>query len=161
MTNPESDPVQRQLDRAPGERYRGALPDAAPEPPPPIPWSRRRRAGLAVAAAAVAGGVTLLLGGLDIGAGLLAIGAATGWLVGLLLAGGASPGKGPGAGLVRGGGAAGLAGVGVAAGLLGDGVRALSQGGVLSPLDYAGERYGPLAILVVLAAALVGFLRGR
>jgi hypothetical protein len=161
MTTPESGPGRRQLDRAPGERYRGTLPGVAPEPPPAIPWSRRRRVGLAVTAAVVAGGVTLLLGGLDIGPGLLAIGAATGWLVGLLLAGGASPGRGPGAGLARGGGAAGLGGVAIAAGLLGDGVRALSQGGVLSPLDYAGERYGPLAILVVLAAALVGFLRGR
>jgi hypothetical protein len=161
MTTPEPDPVQRRLDRAPGERYHGTPPGAAPEPSPAIPWSRRRRVALGVAAAAGAGVVALALGGLDIGPGLLAIGAATGWLVGLLLAGGASPGRGPGAGLARGFGAAGLAGVAVAAGLLGDGARALSQGGVLSPVDYAGERYGPLAIVVVLAAVIVGFLRGR
>jgi hypothetical protein len=116
---------------------------------------------LAAVVAVLGGLLTLVLGGLDVGSGLVAIAATSGWLAGLLLAGGAAPGRGPDAGPRRAVGAAVLSGGGVALGLLGDGLRALSEGGVLNPVAYMAERYGPLALILVAAAVVAGLLRGR
>ena len=54
-----------------------------------------------------------------------------------------------------------LAGGGIAIGIGADGLRALAQGGVLTPWDYAAERFGPLAVAAIVVAAIVGALRGR
>ena len=172
MTTPSDDPgssptpatvaAPGRLDRVPGERYRGSSTTAPPSGhASSVPWSRRRRVGLAVVVALAGGAVVLLLGGLDVGPGLLAIGAATGWLTGLAMAGGASPGRGSDAGASRGLASAGIAGGGIALGLVADGVRALAEGGVLNPVAYVVERYGPLAAVVIAAAAIAGLLRGR
>ena len=156
------DPVQPQLQRAPGERYRTAPDGGGPgDRSAPVPWTRRRRVGLAVVVAMAGGLLTLLLSGLDVGAGLVVVAATAGWLAGLLLAGGAAPGHGPDAGLGRGVGSAALAGGGIAAGLLADGFRALSEGGVLNPVAYVAERYGILAAIVIAVAVAAGLLRGR
>jgi hypothetical protein len=128
---------------------------------PAAAWSIRRRLAGAGSAAAFGGLVLLLLGDVDLGLGLVAITAATGWLTGLALAGGAGPGRGTGAGITRGTVAGVLAAAGILAGLLADGVRALSEGGVLAPFAYIGERFGPLAILLLASAALAAGLRGR
>jgi hypothetical protein len=149
------------LERPPGERYARSAPSAGPGPAVPAPWSTGRRIAASIAAAAAGGLALLLLGGIDLGPGLLAVTAATGWLTGLALAGGAPPGRGAGTGAGRATWAGLLAAAGVIAGLLADGVRALSEGGVLSPADYVGERFGPLAILLVASAVLVAVLRGR
>jgi hypothetical protein len=146
----------RRLDRAPGERY-----GAAPGKPRPGGPTRARRL---IAAAGVALGtavVTFLLTSFDVGPGLLAIAAGAGWLTGLALTGGARPGRGDGAGWRRALLAAILAGGGVALGLAADGVRALTEGGVLTPWDYAIDRFGPLAVAFVAVAAIAGALRGR
>ena len=161
MTPLPPDPVQPQLQRAPSERYRTLPSGPGPVGPEPISWTRRRRVGLAVVVAMAGGLLTLLLSGLDVGAGLVVVAATAGWLAGLLLAGGAAPGHGPDAGLGRGMGAAALAGGGIAAGLLADGFRALSEGGVLNPVAYMAERYGILAAIVIAVAVAAGLLRGR
>ena len=165
MTTPPPEPGQPRLDRAPGERYRAAStatgtagPSGRPEP---LPWTRRRRVALCVAVAVIGGVLVLILGGLDLGAGLIVVAATAGWLGGLLLAGGSAPGRGPDAGVRRGVAAALIAGGGIALGFVADGLRALSEGGVLSPVDYASERYGPLALVVIVAAIVAGLLRGR
>jgi hypothetical protein len=162
MTPPPQDPAQPRLDRAPGERYR-TVPGAGghADGSAPVPWTRRRRVALAAIAAVAGGLLTLILGGLDVGPGLVVVAATTGWLAGLLLAGGAATGRGPDAGPRRAAGAAVLGCGGVAVGLLGDGVRALSEGGVLNPVAYVAERYGPLALVLLAAAAVGGLLRGR
>lgn len=117
---------------------------------------------MSAALVAVLGGcLVLLFGGLDLGWGLVVVAATAGWLGGLLIAGGAAPGRGPDAGIGRGIGAAAIAGSGMILGFVADGLRALSEGGVLNPLAYAAERYGPLALIVIGAAILAGLLRGR
>jgi hypothetical protein len=146
----------RRLDRAPGERY-----GAAPEPPRPGGPTRTRRLLAATGVALGTAAVTFLLTGFDVGPGLLAIAGGGGWLTGLALAGGAPPGRGAGAGWRRAGLAAILAGGGVALGLAADGVRALTEGGVLTPWDYALDRFGPLAVAFVAVAAAAAALRGR
>jgi len=105
--------------------------------------------------------VTLVLAGLDLGPGFLAIGGGGGWITGLALAGGEPPGRGEDAGRNRAFGAAALAGGAVVLGITLDAVRSLSEGGVLSPWDYALERFGPLVVAYVAVAALAAALRGR
>lgn len=144
----------RKLDRAPGERYRQPVaPDAGP--------SRARRLGAAAAVAVGTAVVTFVLITFDIGPGLLVIGLAGGWLIGLALAGGAPAGKGADAGPGRAATAALLAGLGIAVGLLLDALRAYALGGVLLPWEYALARFGSVAPLAILLAAAAGALRGR
>jgi hypothetical protein len=146
----------RRLDRAPGERYGGTPPARGSSGP-----SRARRLLAAAGVALGTAAVTFLLTGFDVGPGLLAIAAGGGWLTGLALTGGARAGRGAGAGWRRAALAAILAGTGVALGLAADGVRALTEGGVLTPWDYALDRFGPLAVAFVAVAAAAGALRGR
>jgi hypothetical protein len=150
----------RRLDRAPGERYAqqaGATGPGAPR----AGWSRRRRVATAAGAALATAVVTLLLAGLDVGPGLLAIGAGGGWITGLALAGGEPAGRGPDAGRGRATGAAVLGGAGVALGIVLDAGRSLAEGGVLTPWDYAADRFGPMALAFVAVGAIAAALRGR
>jgi hypothetical protein len=146
--------VRRQLDRAPGERYR------QPEPAAARP-SRARRIGAAAALALGSAVVTFALITFDIGPGLLVIGLAGGWLTGLTLAGGAPAGMGEDTGTNRAATASTLAALGIALGLLLDAVRAYALGGVLLPWEYALARFGVVAPLAVVLAAAAGWLRGR
>ena len=134
----------RRLERAPSERYA-----AAPVTSPPAGAGQGTRLARAVGAAAIAALVTFLVTGFDVGLGLLAVAAAAGWLVGLAVGGGRPVQAGA------------VAAGGMAAGLVADGLRALTQGGVLAPWAYAWERFGPLAVAVLVVAALAGAWRGR
>ena len=152
-TSPGGD-VRRPLERAPGDRHRQAVsPTAAP--------SRQRRLAAALAVAIGTAVITFALITFDIGPGLLVLGLAGGWLTGLALAGGAHVGTGEGAGRNRAGTAAALAGLGIAAGLLLDALRAYALGGVLLPWEYALARFGVVAPLAIVLAAVAGWLRGR
>jgi hypothetical protein len=154
----ERGPRAAPLARPPGDRYARPPEGVAAGEKAPGLDRFSRGAALAVMAAVAGGALTLLLGGLDVGVGLLAVAAATGWLVGLALAW-AMPAEGPHAGRVA--GAAVIAALGIAGGLLADGVRALAEGGVLSPPAYAWERYGVLAVILPLVAAAAAAIRAR
>ncbi len=100
-----------------------------------------------------------LLGLLDLGIGLVAIAAFTGWTTALALVWwgrDAIP-------VTRTRVAIGafLGGWSVAGGILVDWIYALLQGGVLGPLDYVAQRYGMVALLALVVGAGVAALRAR
>jgi len=152
--------VRRQLDRAPGDRYRRVETDGA-NGTAGRGATRTRRL---LAAAAVAIGtavVTFALITFDIGPGLLVLGIAGGWLTGLAIAGGARATQGEEPGRRRATMAAVLAGAAIALALLLDALRAYALGGVLLPWEYALARFGIVAPLAIVLAAVAGWLRGR
>jgi len=159
--------TRRLLDHAPGDRYRqpadgttgtaGAT--AKTNESPSRAHARRIAAGAAVAIGTAL--ITFALITFDIGPGLLVLGIAGGWLTGLALAGGARAGHGEGAGRNRATTAAALAGLGIALALLLDAIRAYALGGVLLPWEYAMARFGIVAPLAIVLAAVAGWLRGR
>lgn len=158
---PEPDPEpsggeRRLLDRAPGARF--------VVPPPSAVASARgvSARGLAIAVIVAGAGalVFFVLGQLDFGPGLLAVAAFTGWMTAVALVdlgGGAGLRPGPGRIAV----AAGLAAGAILAAILLDWAWAGVQGGVLGPLDYISQRYGPAAVLDVGVAALLAGLHAR
>ena len=152
--------VRRQLDRAPGDRYRRGETDGT-DGTAGRGTTRTRRL---LAAAAVAVGtavVTFALITFDIGPGLLVLGIAGGWLTGLAIAGGARATQGEEPGRRRATMAAVLAGAAIALALLLDALRAYALGGVLLPWEYALARFGIVAPLAIVLAAVAGWLRGR
>lgn len=134
-----SDPKRDRLEPA-GFSARGALP--------------------AVLAAGIGALVFFVLGQLNLGPGLLAVAAFTGWMTAVALVD-----LGGGAGMPRGTGrialAVGLAAGAILAAILLDWAWAAVQGGVLGPLAYVGERYGPVALLQIGIAGLLAGLRAR
>ena len=119
-----------------------------------------RGVGIAALVAAAGAAVFFVLGQLDLGAGLLAVAAFTGWITSVALVdigGGAGLRPGPRRIAV----AAGLAGGAILAAILLDWAWAGVQGGVLGPLAYIGERYGPAALLDVAVAGLLAGLHAR
>lgn len=151
-----SPPGPPRLARAPGARY-----EAPAAPAVAAPGSPARAVLGAVAVAAAAALVVFALGLVDVGAGLLAVAAMTGWATALGLHWG-----GGGEGIARPGTraalAAVLAGGAVAGGLLANWAWSLAEGGALDPLGYLAARYGlPLAAAFVAVAAAAGALRGR
>ncbi len=151
----EPGPGERRLGRPPSERYR----EAEPESPADRPASVRRGVGLAAVAAigetvaiVVAGGVLLIT------AGLVAVAAIGGWAVAMGLRVGS-------AGLLdrrrRVGTAVALAVAGVVLGQLGLWAYGRFEGGVLGPVDYLNEVYGPLVALEIAAAAVAAWLTAR
>ena len=115
---------------------------------------------LAVLVAGIGALAFFVLGQLNLGPGLLAVAAFTGWMTAVALVD-----LGDGAALPPGSRrmvlAAGLAGGAILAAILLDWAWAAMQGGVLGPLDYIGERYGPAALLDVGVAGLLAGLHGR
>lgn len=91
--------------------------------------------------------VIAALGLLDLSLGLLAVAAAIGWVAG-------DVGRQP---LVAGAAAA----AAVALGLVLRWAWSLTEGGVLGPVPYVAERYGPLAVALVVVAGTVGAVRAR
>ena len=147
---------RRRLDRAPGARF----------VVPPTAAATRGRGVSArglVIAILVAGACALVffvLGQFDFGPGLLAVAAFTGWMTAVALVdlgGGAGMQPGPGRIAM----AAGLAAGAILAAILLDWAWAGVQGGVLGPLDYISQRYGPAAVLDIGVAALLAGLRAR
>jgi hypothetical protein len=146
---------RRRLDHAPGDRFLAVA--AAPAGAGEVGTRGRL---LATLIALVGGTVFFVLGQLTLGPGLLAVAAFTGWLtaVGLVdLGGGVHVSRGAGRFVI----AVGLAGGAILAAILLDWAWAAMQGGVLGPLDYVGERYGPMALVDIGAAALLAGLHAR
>ncbi len=156
-TNPNpSGGERRRLDRAPGSRFVVPPPGVAAS----APGVSVRRLVTAIIVSGIGGLAFFVLGQLDLGPGLLAVSAFTGWMTAVALVnldGGA--GLQPGAGRIA--AAAGLAAGAILAAILLDWVWAGVQGGVLGPLDYISQRYGPAALLDIGAAALLAGLRAR
>jgi hypothetical protein len=110
--------------------------------------------------AAVAGAALIVVfgGALAVSAGLLVVASAVGYAVGLAtLIGSADTLGGKGRPWV----AAGLAAVGVMLGQVGLWLFARAEGGVLEPIDYLAQTFGPLVPMEVLLAAVVAWWRAR
>ena len=149
---------RRRLDRAPGERYRAApRRDAVPDMAAGNP---RARAIVAVVVVANAGAIVFfLLGLLDLGVGLLAVAAFFGWVIGVAVIWWGRDTLARGRKRIA--LAASLAGWAIVLGIAIDWGYALVQGGVLGPLDYVVQRYGPFGPLSFVVAALVAIARAR
>jgi len=149
------------LDRPPAARYGTVA--AGPADGPAVP--ERVRAVRAVALAAVValiGGIILfVIGNLDLGAGLLALSAAVGWTTAIALADGRRGSGGYPRGPARIVIAVALATVAAGGAFLALGIYAIVEGGVLSPIDYLAQRFGPLVLLAVLATAAAAAFRAR
>jgi hypothetical protein len=114
---------------------------------------------LGIVAAVIGAVATTILGGvLAVSAGLLVVAVATGWAVAV--------------GLRTGGGqrlstdrrvrlALGLATLSVAMGQAGLWLYALTEGGVLWPLDYLAQTFGPIVPLEFVAASVVAWAAAR
>ncbi|MEO5964288.1 MAG: hypothetical protein ABIR11_02390, partial [Candidatus Limnocylindrales bacterium] len=116
------------------------------------------RAGLAGLLAALGGALGYsLLGQLDLQLGFLVVAAFVGWVVGIAVVWGAGPsriGRQPLVAAMLGGGA-------IVAGLLLAWLWAQREGGVLGPVDYMNQRYGPVAWIGGLLAAGIAAIRAR
>ena len=149
-------PGERRLAHPPSDRYRVA----EPAPPPDDPAaSVARGVALAVAVAlAGAGALTVLGGVLAVSAGLIVVAGAAGWAVAIALRVGAGPRLAPSRRVSL---AIGLALASVALGQLGLWAYGRSEGGVLEPLDYLAQVYGPVVILEFAAAWIVAWISAR
>lgn len=171
MTDPTTDapsptpakvPGERRLAHPPSDRYRGAVsPTAAASPPatadPAASASRGRIFGFM---AADVGAVAIIIFGgvLALSGGLLVIAGVIGWAVAATLRAGAGSHMSRGA---RVSWAVGLAVLSITLGQLGLWVYALTEGGVLGPLDYLAQAFGWLVPLELIIAALVAWLTAR
>jgi hypothetical protein len=151
-------PGERRLAHPPSDRYRVAETPPADERPDPGA-SVARGVAIAVAVAVVGAVAIVILGGiLTVTAGLVIVAAAMGWTVGAGLRFGAGPHL-PSRRRVAIAIVVAIVSVGLGqAGLWQNGQR---EGGVLAPLDYLAEVYGPLVPLQLLAAAGAAWLGAR
>lgn len=153
---PPGDRARRRLERAPGERFgttTGATSAAAVSPVAAV--------ALAALVALLGGIIVFIVGNLDLGAGLVALSAAVGWTTGLALAEGRRGKGGYPAVAARPGIAALLAVAAVGGAFLALGIAAILEGGVLSPIEYLGNRFGPLVLVDLLAAGAAAAIRAR
>lgn len=149
-------PGERRLDRPPSDRY-----EIVPATEPLVPDAGSAGRAAAAGAAATAGWVatTVLLGGvLALSAGLLVLAVAFGRLIGLAVGWG---GGARAADATRRGVVLGLVVVGFLLGQLGIWAFARLEGGVLQPLDYLAQTFGPVAPLQLLLAATVAWWTAR
>ena len=109
--------------------------------------------------AAVGALLIAVLGSFDIGAGLLAVSGFIGWAVGVAIVWGGVPGGG--ARGRRGWWSAGLAAASIVVGFVLLWVWSHVEGGVLDPIAYLDERFGPIAYLNIVVAAAVAWLRAH
>ncbi len=160
-TPPPAQPVtpgERRLARPPSDRYRLVETPATDERPDPGA-SVARGVAIAVAAAGVGAVAIVILGGvLTVTAGLVVVAAAIGWCVGAGLRFGAGPHLLPRRRVAI---AIVLAIASVALGQAGLWQYGQNEGGVLAPLDYLAEVYGPLVPLQLVAAAFAAWLGAR
>ena len=161
-------PGERRLARPPSERYGAspvvAGPPATAGPPGAAPDTAAGRAparGIAFGAVAALVGAALIVvfgGAMAVSAGLLVVASGVGYAVGLATVIGAGDTLSAGA---RPWIAAALAGLGVILGQVGLWLFARAEGGVLAPIDYLGQTFGPLVPVEVLLAAGVAWWRAR
>lgn len=147
MADPANPPGERRLSHPPSDRYVKVATGPTPDSAVAVAPGRRAAAG-GIAALAGAAAITVLGGVLTVTAGLVVAAAATGWVIGAIL-----PGR------IR--AAIALALAAVALGQLGLWAYALSQGGVLGPLDLLWQVYGGLVLLEFLAAAILAWIGAR
>lgn len=149
-------PGERRLAHPPSDRYRVVEPLAPVEDRAATPT---RGVALGVGAAGLGAAATTILGGvLAVSAGLLVVAAATGWVVAVGLRMGAGPRI---AADRRARLAVGLGFLSVAVGQLGVWLYALTEGGVLGPIDYLAQTFGPLVPLEFIVAGIVGWAVAR
>jgi hypothetical protein len=151
-------PGERRLAHPPSDRYR--LAEAPPADAPPDPAaSVVRGVAIAVVAAGIGAVAIVVLGGvLTVTAGLVIVAAAIGWGVGAGLRFGAGPDLPPRRRVVI---AVVLAIVSVALGQVGLWQYGRTEGGVLAPLDYLAEVYGPLVPVQLVVAAVAAWVGAR
>jgi hypothetical protein len=157
---------EQRLARPPSERYRSTPAGKPPaERPPPVPPGATDRLspgrGIAFGAIAALLGAVLIVvlgGAVAVSAGLLVVAAAVGYTVGLATAAGAGDTISKRA---RPWIAGALAGLGALLGQVGLWLFARAEGGVLAPIDYLGQTFGPLVPLELLLAAGVAWWRAR
>jgi hypothetical protein len=102
--------------------------------------------------------VYALLGQVNLGLGLLAVAAFVGWVVAIAIVWGAGAVRPiPRQPVI----AALLGAVAIVVGLLLAWAWSRVEGGVLGPLEYTDQRYGPVAYLEILVAGAVAGLRAR
>jgi hypothetical protein len=158
---PDPSPGERRLARPPSDRYRAAEAEAAAAAEPTADPNASIARGVAVATAiAIAGAVAIVVVGgvLALTEVLLVVAGFTGGGVGIALRWGAG---GHLTGRRRVALAVALALGAVALGQLGLWRYGLSEGGVLEPLDYLGQVYGPLVLVEFAAAGVVAWLAAR
>ena len=154
-TNQPLVPGERRLAHPPSDRYRVAEPEAEP----PAIGTMARGVTFAMALAAIGALAIVVLGGvLAISAGLIVAAAATGWATGLGMRIGARGSMPP---ATRSRLALGLAVVSIVGGQLGLWLYARTEGGVLGPIEYLGETFGPLVPLQLLAASVAAWVSAR
>lgn len=167
---PPGAPGERRLDRPPSDRYRSTAQPGSPAADPPLALSASSPGvgdrlsparGIAFGAlAAVLGAVALaLLGGaLAVSAGLMVVAAVIGYVVGLVTVVGVADTVSR---RTRPWIAATLAGLGTLLGQIGLWLIARAEGGVLAPIDYLGQTFGPLVPAELLLAVAVAWWRAR
>ena len=151
-------PGERRLAHPPSDRYR--LAETAPaDERPDAGASVARGVAIAVTAAGIGAVAIVILGGvLTVTAGLVIVAAAIGWGVGAGLRFGAQAHLPPRRRVVI---AVVLAVGSVALGQAGLWQYGRDEGGVLAPLDYLTEVYGPLVPLQLVAAAIAAWVGAR
>ncbi len=159
---------ERRLPRAPSERYGTSQaprsPAAADRPPgwsPETPTGHSATRGVAFGAIVALVGAALIVvfgGALAVSAGLLVVASGVGYAVGLATVIGADGTLSTG---TRAWIAAALAALGVLLGQIGLWLFARAEGGVLAPIDYLGQTFGPLVPVEVLLGAAVAWWRAR
>jgi hypothetical protein len=155
-----SSPGERRLAHPPSDRYRAAEARAAAVVAPADAGASVARGAAISTVAAIVGAVAIvILGGVfAITAGLVPVAGALGWAIAVGL------GYGVGDHLTerrRVTAAVGLAIAAVALGQLGLWQYARTEGGVLPPIEYLLEVFGPLVPLQFGAAALLAWLAAR
>jgi hypothetical protein len=155
---PPATPGERRLAHPPSDRYRAD--EARAAVPTADPGASLPRGAAISIVVAIAGAVAIIvLGGVfAITAGLVAVAGGTGWAIAAGLGYGAGEQMARRSRVIA---AVALAVGAVAAGQLGLWQYARTEGGVLAPVDYLAEVFGPLVPLEFGAAALLAWLAAR
>jgi len=162
---PSSPPGPRELERAPGERYRARDAGGGDQRSTETAGtgtadggSARRAVSAGLVAAALGALGFAALGYVDLGPGLVAVAAFVGWVVALAVVWGAGAARPvPRQPLIAGA----LGALAIVVGLVLAWAWSRLTGGVLGPLEYTEARYGLLAYVEIGVAGVVAAARGR
>jgi hypothetical protein len=157
---PGPTPGERRLAHPPSDRYRAAEARAEAARAAPDPGASLVRAVVLAVLVAIAGAVAIVvLGGiLTFTAGLVVVAAATGWGIAMALRFGAGERLSRDRRVWA---AVALAAVAILAGQIGLWLYARIEGGVLPPIDYLAEVFGPLVPVQLLVAVIAAWLTAR